>query len=144
MAVIMTSFDKTADPTNIYQIWFARGAALANSGHYREALANLDKAVTIREDDPSSWVLRAVVLVHLERYSEALSSCEKALELDSKHQEAWLIRGAALHYLGRYQQSYTSYNKALGINRQSWWQRITQTWYKLRGIQDPDKMNKVA
>lgn len=143
MAVIMTSFDK-ATPMNSYQIWFARGAALANSGHYLEALANLNKAVTIREDDPSSWVLQGVVLVHLERYSEALSSCEKALELDSNDQEAWLIRGAALHYLGRYQQSYVSYNKALGINHQSWWQRITQVWNKLLGIQDPKSMNNAA
>ncbi|PIG93749.1 hypothetical protein CSQ79_08975 [Gloeocapsopsis sp. IPPAS B-1203] len=143
MAVIMTSFDK-ATPMNSYQVWFARGAALANSGHYLEALANINKAVAIRDDDPSSWVLRAVVLVHLERYSEALISCEKALELDFEHQEAWLIRGAALHYLGRYQQSYVSYNKALGINRQSWWQKITQVWNKLLGIQDSESLKNVA
>ena len=113
---------------------YDQNVARGNLGHYFEALASLDQALTIEQNDHLAWVSRAVVLIHLDRYSEALTSCEKALAIHSNYKEAWLFRGVALHYLGQYKRSYASYDKALGIERQSVWQKFNQMLSKFFGL----------
>lgn len=107
--------------------WYETGEQLANLGKYVEALNYFNQAVEIQPQDHAAWVMRGVVLIHLNRYEEALASCETALKIQPTNKQAWLFRGAALNHLGRYKQSYASYDKALGIERQSAWQKLTQT-----------------
>lgn len=134
MNIAITSLNNAGEiQENDDKFFYDQSIALSKS-HYFEALASLDQALNIQQNDHVAWVSRAVVLIHLERYSEALTSCDSALSIHFNYKEAWLFRGVALHYLGQYKQSYASYDKALGIERQSVWQKLNQMVRKFFGI----------
>lgn len=103
---------------------YSRGEALANTGHYLEALDYFDRALAFAPDHCKAWTFRGVVLIHLARYEEALESCDRALSLDPDDSEAWTFRGVALQRLNHYREAYASYDRALGLQRRSIWQRL--------------------
>jgi len=53
-------------------------ASILQSRHaFDAALAELDRALTARPNDPQAWLTRATILRVLGRYEEALSSCQR-------------------------------------------------------------------
>lgn len=104
------------------EAWCHQGRKLAQLGHYKEALACYDQAVTIYPDNHTAWVLRGGVLTYLDSYKEALKSFERALKIQPENKDALLCRGVALHHLGEYRRAYVAFDQALGIERQPNWQ----------------------
>ncbi|MGB3491150.1 MAG: tetratricopeptide repeat protein [Elainellaceae cyanobacterium] len=98
---------------------YEQGVKLVESGNYKEALAVLNRAVTLHSYDHLAWTLRGGVLVFLGQYDAAIASCDRALMIQPDHSEAWRFRGLALHGLNRYREAYASYDRALGIERRS-------------------------
>ncbi|HBL61623.1 MAG TPA: hypothetical protein DDZ80_25360 [Cyanobacteria bacterium UBA8803] len=123
-------FPKMSDRVNDYKAYYTQSQILANSGNYQEALATLDRALSIKSDNHQAWIYRGGLFTHLDRYEEALASFEQALTLQPHDQTAALFRGVALHHLGRYKQAYASYNQALGTKRPSRWQKLLQIFKK--------------
>ncbi len=106
--------------------WYARGVALADAGHHRQALTCFERTLALCPEHIGAWVFQGVALIHLEQFEEALSSCDQALRLNPKEQEAWTFRGVALHRLSRFREAYASYDRALGLRRPKVRQRRLQ------------------
>lgn len=101
------SLDQTADFTG----WYRRGEALANLGHYAEALRYFEEALSLDSRDADTLVYTAVCLIHLQRPQEALERCDRILSQYPDHSQAWMFRGVALQRLGQYRKAYTAYDR---------------------------------
>lgn len=54
------------------------------SGHYQEALSNLERLTSLSSDDASAWHNRGVVLAELKRHEEAQHAFQRATSLRNK------------------------------------------------------------
>ena len=97
-----------------------RGAAFAGrrasrAGPEEKAIANYDRAISLRPRDAALFSNRGVVLKDLKRFDEALASFDRALAIDPRLAGAHSNRGNALRALERYDEALASYDRALAI-----------------------------
>ncbi|BAY19630.1 tetratricopeptide TPR_2 [Anabaenopsis circularis NIES-21] len=91
------------------------GNLLYELKEYKEALANYDKAIEIKDDLLEAWSNRGNVLDDLELYEEALASVDKAIALQNDYPQVWLNRGVMLGNLERYEEALASFDKAIAL-----------------------------
>jgi tetratricopeptide (TPR) repeat protein/GR25 family glycosyltransferase involved in LPS biosynthesis len=84
-------------------------------GRPQEALANCERAVELRPDEPLALANRAVALDALGRYEEAVASNDRALANRPAAAATWSNRGNALGALGRFDDALASYDRALAL-----------------------------
>jgi predicted O-linked N-acetylglucosamine transferase (SPINDLY family) len=94
------------------------GMALARSGAREEALASLDRAITLAPDLADALGNRADLLFELGRRAEAIESYDRALSIAPQSLENWCNRGAALFDLGRHEDALASYDRVVAIDPQ--------------------------
>ncbi len=92
---------RTVDSGSTPEAWSNKGAALAQSGQFEEALECYDRAIELKPDDAGAWNNKGIALYSLERYEEAKSALEQATRLGSPQARQLLKR------LG---------NQSLGVN----------------------------
>ncbi|HET6594017.1 MAG TPA: tetratricopeptide repeat protein [Anaerolineales bacterium] len=96
--------------------WFSRGIELGLSGKYREAIAELSKAV---EEDPNLVFARTSLGVAFHRLGDedrALSCYEAALRIDPIYAEAHYFRANILYKQGEVHEAIAGYTVAVGLN----------------------------
>ncbi len=77
-----------------------RARILAAGGAYGEALADLDRSLTLKPADSDTHAFRASALRRLGQNDAAFQAIELAIDLDSKKPSAWFERGAIRRALG--------------------------------------------
>lgn len=95
-----------------FATWYGQGEALANLGHYAEALRYFEEALALESDNVDALLYAAVCLIHGQRLQEALEKCDRILAQCPDHAQAWMFRGVALQRLGQYRQAYAAYDHA--------------------------------
>jgi tetratricopeptide (TPR) repeat protein len=95
-----------------FSSWYSQGEALANLGHYGEALRHFEEALSLDSDHVGALLSAAVCLIHLQRPQEALQRCDRILAQAPDHAQAWLFRGVALQRLGQYSAAYAAFAQA--------------------------------
>lgn len=95
-----------------FATWYRQGEALANVGHYAEALRYFEEALALDGHHPDALLYAAVCLIHGQRPQEALERCDRILAQTPDHAQAWMFRGVALQRLGQYRQAYAAYDRA--------------------------------
>jgi Tfp pilus assembly protein PilF len=63
--------------------WVLHATILQSRHDFAAALAELDRALDLRPDDPQAWLTRASVLRVLGRYEESVTSCAHLREFDA-------------------------------------------------------------
>jgi tetratricopeptide (TPR) repeat protein len=86
------------------------------AGRCTEALANYDRALTLRPDHAEALCNRGNVLADLKRFAEALASYDKALRFEPGLTEAHYNRGLLLKGLKRFDDALASLERALAIS----------------------------
>src|SRR5438045_2423255 len=76
-----------------------RGAALLRLRRGDEALASLDRALSIRPEDPDALNVRGMVLRELNQFTAALASFDAALAARPEHPQALYNRALVLQEL---------------------------------------------
>ncbi len=84
-------------------------------GLHLQALANYDKALSIRPDHAKALHNRGLSLHQLRNFEQALASYNKALAIPPAYAEAMYSRGTTLKELKRYDEALESYDGALVI-----------------------------
>ncbi len=82
------------------QFWLEYGQQLSASIRYTEALAAIERAVSLDEMNAEAWYAKGTCLAMLARYDEALQAFEHALLLDENYVPAWDGKAWALGILG--------------------------------------------
>jgi tetratricopeptide (TPR) repeat protein len=96
--------------------YFRRATSHHLAGRPQEALDDLNRALELKPDHPSTLNNRGLALRSLERYKEALADFNRALELRPGDPDALNNRGVALVSLGRHQEALADYNRALELS----------------------------
>jgi tetratricopeptide (TPR) repeat protein len=94
-------------------VWGNLGTVLHDLGRQDDALAALDRAIALDNNDPRSHHLRGAILLNARRDADALAAFERALHIAPEHEEALAGRGFALRNLGRLEEALHAIEQAL-------------------------------
>lgn len=104
-------------------------------GKYSQALAALDKALSV-EDDPEWQVFKAQILCEIGKFQEALETLEWAIRLNRRISTAFGLKGWALQHLGIQQaaNALKAYQSATRLEpRNLWWHKGVANAFYLKG-----------
>jgi hypothetical protein len=100
---------------NLAEAWSNKGVALKELKRFDEAIAQYDKALSLKPDYHEAWTNKGVTLHELKRFDEAIAQYDKALSLKPDYHEAWTNKGVTLHELKRFDEAIAQYDKALSL-----------------------------
>lgn len=100
------------------QFWLKYGQQLSDSIRYTEALAAIERAVSLDETNVDALYAKGTCLAMLARYDEALEAFEHTLLLDEHYVPAWDGKAWALGILGRRSEAIAAVDRALELNPQ--------------------------
>lgn len=91
------------------------GVIQAMEGKPQQAIELLNKALSVKKNNPFVHFNLARALIEMDRHEDALPHHRKAIELAPRHAVAWLNYGKSLFELNRISESITAFDKALQI-----------------------------
>lgn len=92
-----------------------RGIELQKANQREEALAQFDKALSLKSDDITALTCRGSVLMDLGRFEAALASYDKLLSIRPNDVSALNMRGLASESLQRPAEALASYDRAIAV-----------------------------
>jgi tetratricopeptide (TPR) repeat protein len=98
------------------QFWLEYGQQLSDSIRYTEALAAIERAVSLDEMNVEALYAKGTCLAMLARYDEALEAFEQTLLLDENYVPAWDGKAWALGILGKQAEALAAVNRALELD----------------------------
>jgi tetratricopeptide (TPR) repeat protein len=79
------------DP-NFAQSYNSRAIIYSGMGKNKEAIADFNKAASLRPEIPDIYLNRALSEIALKLYKEALTDCNKAVEMSPRAGDAYFLR----------------------------------------------------
>ncbi len=95
--------------------WILEGCLFCERGHYQDAIAAFDQAISINPNDAKAWNHRGNALSALGRCCEALVAYDRAVSLRSDYHQAWFNRGLLLVEMMAYGNAIESYDRAIDL-----------------------------
>ncbi len=92
------------------------GKAKRATGDTFGALADLTRAIALKEDYTEAYLLRAEVLLMMGQKDDALADVEKAIELMPEEENAYLLRGKVHAAMQAMDDALADYQSALDLN----------------------------
>lgn len=80
------------------------------------AIADLTKAILLKDDFAEAYLLRAEILLSMNQGKEALPDVEKGIELVPDEESAYLLRGRIYESLGNQEAAGADYQQVLELN----------------------------
>jgi len=93
----------------------SRGRTLLSLKRDDEALASLERALTLAPNDVRTHANRGFILRGLKRFDEALAAYEQALGVKPDYVDAIVSRGDIFYQLHRYGDAVAEYDRALAL-----------------------------
>ena len=90
-----------------------RGLALYNSGKYRRALQDYDKAITLNDKDHENFLNRGLIKDKLRDLHGAFRDFSAAINLKSDYAKAYLNRGNVLTKQRKFKEAIEDYNRSI-------------------------------
>ena len=97
-------------------VWAQAANVWLLGGYPDQALAAIDRGLSLEPERAPLLVDRARVLGELGRPAEALADLDRALALDANDDDAHAFRASALRQLGRLEEALTAADAALKLN----------------------------
>lgn len=105
----------TLDGEN-YLILFLMAKAKKATGDLLGAIADLTKAIAVKEDLTDAYHLRAEILLSMGQGKEALEDVEKMVSLSPEEEAAYLLRGRIYEHLADTEAAENDYRLVLELN----------------------------
>jgi TonB family protein len=106
----------TPPPLPDYTFYQKRAEANLSKGDLEAALADYNKAVELKADNPDLYVSRGRAYFNLKSYELSVKDFDKAIELNPKTAIAFIDRGRSYEKLGDRQKALADYRKALELD----------------------------
>lgn len=84
-------------------------------GRFDEAVARIEKSLTLAADEPDWWSNYAIALRSCGRLEEARAACEKSILLQPEHPRAYNNLGLILSLLERSEEAEAAFRKSLAL-----------------------------
>ena len=98
---------------------FYQGNAKSDSGEYKEAIKDYNKAIELNPKSAIAYNNRGNAKSDSGEYEDAIKDYDKAIELDPQLAEAYYNRGLSKDYLEEYEDAIKDYDKAIELNPKS-------------------------
>jgi len=95
--------------------YFERGLSKSDAELHEEAIADFDRSLELRPDDPSVLFARGRSKGLLDRHEEAIADFDRSLEL-AANPAAFSSRGAAKSLAGRHEEALADFDRALELD----------------------------
>ena len=99
-----------------YLAWFLMAKAKKSLGNMLAVIADLTKAIAIKDDFTDAYMLRAETLLLMGQAQEALPDAEKAASLAPEEETVYIIRGSVREALGETSAAEEDYQQAIDLN----------------------------
>jgi TonB family protein len=99
-----------------FNFYKTRADASYVQGEYTLALADYNKAVSLKADSPVAFLNRGRTFLNLKDYSRAGADFDKSIELDPKDSTAFLNRAALNEKLGEMEKAAADYQSAVDLD----------------------------
>lgn len=111
-------FDKAIqfDPNKIEDLYYCKGAALYEIGHYEDALEACNKAIEYNSEFREPKSLKGFLLLKLKQYNKAISSFSEAIEIDKNSAEDLYNRACAFSLINNIDMAANDLCKSVIIN----------------------------
>ncbi|MFN3418737.1 MAG: TonB family protein [Pyrinomonadaceae bacterium] len=103
-------------PPPDYTFYQKRAEANLSKGDLEAALADYNKAVEMKADNPDLYVSRGRAYFNMKSYELSVKDFDKAIELNPKTAIAFIDRGRSYEKLGDRQKALADYKKALELD----------------------------
>lgn len=104
------------NPGNQAVAYYNRGAAYYFKGLIDPSLADFNKAIALKSDDPNTLIGRGVVYLKKERYDKAIADFTTAIALQPDRASAYNARGQAYEKKNERDKAVSDYRTALKYN----------------------------
>ncbi|MDH4184556.1 MAG: tetratricopeptide repeat protein, partial [Nitrospinota bacterium] len=102
-------------PADRYFALYNRAYALYLKGDMKNALADINAAITKKDSSASLFTLRAKIQLALDMPRQAVEDAQTALRLSPKQPSGHMLLGDALRKMGAHRQAIESYDRALAL-----------------------------
>ncbi len=99
-----------------YSFYQKRADANLGKGEFALALADYNKAVELKADDPASFLNRGKTYYNLKSFDKAISDYDKSIDLNPKDSSAYFNRGASYEKMGNAPKAIADYQKAVQLD----------------------------
>jgi tetratricopeptide (TPR) repeat protein len=96
--------------------WFLMGKVKRKLKDLSGSIADLTKAIDLKEDFVAARLLRAEIFFEANQVDNALSDIEKLIDTESEEEAAYLLRGRIYEYLGDLAAAANDYNQVVELN----------------------------
>lgn len=96
--------------------YYFKAKAKRTGGDLFGAIADLTRAIELKDDFAPAYLLRAEILLGMRQGTEALADVEKAIALMPEEEHAYLLRGRIYELLGDREKAGTDYREVLELN----------------------------
>lgn len=122
-AIVAYSQGLAMEPDN-FMLLNNRGITRFESGDYKGAIGDFDKAITLLADDgleilPDIYHKRGKAKCLLEEYDESLEDFDTAIELNPHNEEYFIDRATVLNQLNRFDEAEEDLHRAIKTNPRS-------------------------
>ncbi|NOT49516.1 MAG: TonB family protein, partial [Acidobacteria bacterium] len=99
-----------------FDFYQTRADANFGKGEFTLALADYDKAVSLKSDSPIAFLNRGRTHFSLKDFGKATADFDKSIELDPKDAKAYFNRGVLNESLGYLEKAFADYSKAAELD----------------------------
>lgn len=96
------------------------GSIYLRQEKYADAIAALDRANTLKKDEPTILFSLGAAYLRNKNYPEAISNLKKGLSIEAKAASAMFDLGNAYFLIKRYDEAVTIYNDVLTLDTKFW------------------------
>lgn len=116
----LASFDQATQKNDkLYEAWREKSRMLAFFLHQdSEALASINQAIKLNQNDFALYLLQGDILARLKRYSDAVEAYNQAIRLNPKP-NSYISRGEVRFQMGDKQGAIADFNKVIELNPKS-------------------------
>lgn len=98
--------DQYLSKSENHNLYYYRALANYNNKDYKQALKDINKAISMRNRNYDYWRLQSLIEMALKRDANAFTSWSKVLDLNELDAEAYLYRAIAANNSGKYYQAH--------------------------------------
>ena len=96
--------------------WFLMRKAKRTTSDPLGSIADLTKAIALKEDFTDAYLMRARILLSMQQATEALPDVEKAITLAPEEETSYLLRGRIHEAMGNIDAAAADYQNVLELN----------------------------
>jgi tetratricopeptide (TPR) repeat protein len=105
-----------ASGDGLMYVYKDKAAALAELGHYDEAMKTADLGLIQFHNSTGLWNNKGFIYTKQEKYNEAVDAYSHAVTIDKGYLKGWLNKGNALVKAGRFGEAVDAYTTALTLD----------------------------